>query len=343
MADYQSLAQIAAPKMMPEAPLGAGAIAGWMYGGDAARQDDLIRKAASLAELDAQLKRQAGAETMAGAPGRMDTIGLGNLEAAAKLNAFKTGGGADLAAGDITKKKVEQEQAIRKALEPWFTALAGEDEQDAKVAYDKLKDMMPAFGNVPYDKARAQAKAHYSGQVDSAAQAQKRELKGLDIEGKLKGIQMTNETRMAVAKATADAKVEWEKVKGEKGSQWKMLEQLYPGNPAAQYQAFVYSKIAPMIQAGVNQTATTAAVLPPGMPKPNIAPVVPNPVPNVGAGKGSQQAPSQGGTMSMDQAIEFLKGKKGDPAFEQYFNFFVNTYGKDAVNKLPSDLRNSNK
>ncbi len=341
MADYQSLANIAAPRMMPEAPLGAGAIAGWMYGGDVARQDDLIRKAASLAELDAQLKRQSATETMAGAPGRMDTIGLGNLEASAKLDAFKTGGGADLAAGDITRKKMEQEQGIRKALEPWFTALAGDDEQDAKVAYDKLKELMPAFGKVSYEKARSQAKAHYSGQVDSAAQAQKRELKGLDIEGKLKGIQMTNETRLAVAKATNEAKTEWEKIKGEKGSQWKMLEELYPGNPAAQYQAFIYSKIAPILQAGVNQTATTAAILPPGMPKPNIAPVVPNPTPTVGAGKAPAAAPK--GTMSVDQAVEFLKSKKGDAAFEQYFNYFVNTYGKEAVKKLPADLINSNK
>lgn len=60
--DYDGLAQIARPQMMPEAPLGAGALAGGRYGRDSARFDSLIDQARGEADMANKVKRQSAAE-----------------------------------------------------------------------------------------------------------------------------------------------------------------------------------------------------------------------------------------------------------------------------------------
>lgn len=83
--DYFSLARLEQPQMMPEAPMGAGALAGMMYGQDKARQDQALQGAQSLAQIRAMLEQQAASENMAGATGRMADITRGNAMSIANL------------------------------------------------------------------------------------------------------------------------------------------------------------------------------------------------------------------------------------------------------------------
>src|SRR4051812_40664067 len=83
--DYFSLARLEQPEMMPNAPMGAGALAGMMYGQDKARQDNALQGANGLAQIRAMLEQQKAQETMAGAPGRMAGVEFDNTMAQGRL------------------------------------------------------------------------------------------------------------------------------------------------------------------------------------------------------------------------------------------------------------------
>ncbi len=72
--DYGQLAQLMQPQMMPNAPVGAGGMAGQMYYQDKARQDQALEGAGGLAQLNAIMQMMDAQEKAAGQPGRMADI-----------------------------------------------------------------------------------------------------------------------------------------------------------------------------------------------------------------------------------------------------------------------------
>jgi len=193
MADYQNLASISKPTMMPKAPLGGGFTAGWMYGRDKAEHEGFLAQAAKQAELQAQMEAQKAEELAAGRPGRLDTINLGNLKAKNALSQYQNGG-SELEAA-------KQFEELTKTIEPYMTTLAtATDDATAREAYEAIVKIAPAFGtNMKFEDLRKMARAKYKGD-----RANPKHANAMELEGK-KG-----ENRLANTKAAAEARSQLE-------------------------------------------------------------------------------------------------------------------------------------
>lgn len=84
--DYDTLARLQQPQMMPNAPMGAGGMAGMMYYRDKEDQQDTLAKLSQVSDMKAQMLRGEMDEHNAGAPGRMADIGLKNVMSTGALN-----------------------------------------------------------------------------------------------------------------------------------------------------------------------------------------------------------------------------------------------------------------
>lgn len=86
--DYGTLAQLSSPG---QSPLAGGIVdpLGYRRWSNLAQmQQESLQRAQPLAQMNLEQEQQKNAEFMAGGPGRMDTIKLGNMNAAANLGMF---------------------------------------------------------------------------------------------------------------------------------------------------------------------------------------------------------------------------------------------------------------
>lgn len=88
--DYGTLAQLTQPRMMENAPMGAGAMAGMMYGQDRNRHEQALEGASAMAMLKAKMDAMKAEEYARGAPGRNATIDVGNAMAQGQLTGLPT-------------------------------------------------------------------------------------------------------------------------------------------------------------------------------------------------------------------------------------------------------------
>jgi hypothetical protein len=277
--DYATLAQLARPQMMGNAPIGGGLGAGMMYGQDLARQDEFIRQAASLAELAAQSEGRKAEIEARGHGGKLMEADLATLMSDAKLKAAR-GGGLDNIINQPNVDRQEQESRMDKANKDLVIALADDnDEKTSKAAYDELSRRGHPAGKLDYDKAKARAKALvYGGREGHRQQMEKEGQKGQNAltvkEAELRG-------RKEIQATIAANKEKMDALKKQNPTLYSLVERAAEGDAVAMeaVRLIGWTKILPGLQQGANQAEQANAILGPGsgirMPTPT--PVIPAP------------------------------------------------------------------
>lgn len=236
--DFTNLAKVAAPQMMPNAPLGAGASAGYNYGLDKLRQNDLIAQATQQAQKEAALRASAADEYSAGAPGRMAEINTGNINAQAGQQAAQQMSDSGLTVQEKIASKVatvtgERQKELEGKSALW-SQLAG-----AKGDPTKVKNILNMYG----DQATLFGKDLKDAPPDQLSEMS---------EGIVKGIMENpkNMTAMAVAAGKNAATVAASRGKGIEAEQLrsdtqKALAKFKLDNPQnfQQEKARLYNKI----------------------------------------------------------------------------------------------------
>lgn len=226
---YGNLARLEAPVMMPNAPVGAGGMAGQMYYQDKARQDESFSKASQLAELQAQIKAQAADEYGAAAPGRMSTINTNNSMAQnkeANLPTLLDTQNNETQTANI-KSRADKQKQVEETLYPfandYASGVRGEDLKDKMRAAGISKIGTRNLEDVPDDKLHSAMEHLREKQIHTPAQIQKVEVENakgtnrLNVED-LKGSygllkeSMRQEARVKVANLIKEGK--------ESGKQW---------------------------------------------------------------------------------------------------------------------------
>ena len=280
MTDFATLAQLARPTMMPSAPLGAGGVAGWMYGRDKSRQDSYLDQAANSANLAQVLEAQKAAEYTAGAPGRMSNINLGNLSSSDALDAYKqTGLGPSLAEGNLNLQAMDQAGKGQAATQQLLQSLAtAETPEEEKAAYEEVVRNYPKFGQIPPDKAKLLANTLLKGATNTPAQAGKerianiygdwhRDVAGTNAQGKLDVVAL----RIKAAAELAQMKVAQPNL-------YSVLLDANGGDAGKVAQMWLHSKIVASLQQGQTNADTMNALLAgSGKQIPAPTPVVPAP------------------------------------------------------------------
>jgi hypothetical protein len=263
MADYQTLANIAAPRMMPNSPEGAGGIAGWMYGGDMARQDQLLAQAQQQAKIQAEMEAMKAGELTLAQPGRLANIETENAKATDTRDAYKESGRVSTFNDFKNKIGKQGEEEIKQAM-PFLQALAKTttDEETADVmrsgsqmgnttikGMDISKSMPPAA-------ARKFAKMLVDSAIESVPQMQKERLEGIKGDNRVEAILTKGMTEMQREQFKTKARQEYAQLKTTKPDEWKNLYDMYPGttqeDAKARYQAWLYGKTVPTVQQGQN-------------------------------------------------------------------------------------------
>lgn len=307
MNDYLSLANIAKPTMMPSAPEGAGGVAGWMYGSDQARQDELIRKAGGVAQLQAQMEAMKAEELAMGSAGRRDNINLGNLKSANALSNYKDGG-AEL-------EKAQQGNDLLKALSPYINALGGDDDDAAQAAYEELKSNYPSFAQVSFDKMRKKAKAIVYGQgLGSPAHAQKKDLEETKGEYKLTTEFMKQQGANTRKERELLVKVEMGKLAKKNPTLFQELLTMSGGDYNAAFEAYLRQKSISVEQQGNATAGQFNAITGPNGPKmPNVQPPKVEGGASSTAAVGNKKVPKIGDVWGTQQGDKKIIGIRKDP------------------------------
>ncbi len=182
----QMIAQLQ-PRMMPET---TSPVAGGMYGADMGRQDQAIRQAMGLADLQARMKQRQASEYEMAAPGREARIGRGNMEAEddianmGQLLAKRRGDTeAAISANDVKMLKDEA-----KKLEEFVNAYDAADKEGNDPMKQQILAMMREkgakfgkmdIGSLPPDRADLVMKALRRAQTNTSGNEQKD--KALDV------------------------------------------------------------------------------------------------------------------------------------------------------------------
>lgn len=278
MADYLGVANAARPQMMPSAPLGAGGVAGMMYGQDQRRHDELLQQAAAQAEMEAQRKAMEAEEFSLARPGRLAGINLKNAISQDSLDAYNQDGmGRQNAFNEVENKGISQNEEIKKVLAPLFNALGGKDEQQAKAAYDEIVSNVPRFKSIPYEKMRSQAQARMHGQTtENPAQINKVNLEEVKGENsyareylKQQGANTRQERELIMKREIA-------KLKAVNPSLHNFIFKETGGDLEKTFNMLMGLKAAGAIQMGQNIADQANAILPPDkkMPDARLAPAL---------------------------------------------------------------------
>ena len=208
--DYGTLAQLMKPEMMPNAPIGAGGMAGQMYYQDKSRQDEALRQAASLAQLNAQQEAMKAEEFSRAQPGRLANIDTENALAQGKLGTVPdllSRQGTEAKTGAM-KASEDQKEVLRKQLEPYANDWANTSDPEVKksILQQMKRDGITQLGNkniddVDPEKLDPIMQMIRSRQINTPAQVQK-----MDIE---KSKEASAERRAEIA---AKAKVDVQKM-----------------------------------------------------------------------------------------------------------------------------------
>ncbi len=350
--DYFSLAQLTRPQMMPNAPIGGGAMAGLQFGKDANRQDEFIRQAASLAQLDAMMKAQAAEENMAGAPGRMDDIQTKNALAAGKrrtLPSLLSSQQDEATAGaDMSKAKTIQAEMGKLAeySDQWDAATSAEDRASIKADMAaKLGTIGPRripITSIPDDRFDEMMSRVRRAREHSVKQAQSLEKVEQQNQGKLdvaevsaaareRAAEIGARARQEAAKAAASGKtLKWkeqafEQIKTQVGfaaaSDWLVRTEIEIAkargsvNPKPQYTVDMPPG------SGIRKQEPNLSTPPPFPKEADTTPVVTPPAPP------PKSAPPK--AISKEKALERLQGFKGTKQYEQAVAYYKFTYGED--------------
>jgi hypothetical protein len=235
-ADYDGLAKIAKPEMMPNAPLGAGGMAGMMYYQDKNRQDGYIEKAGQLAELQARMKAQQADEYSQAAPGRQADIQVNNGMAQGRLQnlPYAQEEQSNTAQAKATTSLTARRQAALDAINPYANDWAQADTPAKKRAVrqqmidDKVKIGNKNVEDADEEQLDAIMKIARGRQENSPAQAQKMALEKQKGDNKysqeeLKGHFSIMRTMMAnqIKEKALEYKKMTESMKPETMSQWE--------------------------------------------------------------------------------------------------------------------------
>lgn len=137
--DYGNLAQLTAPRMMGHAP---SPMAGLLYGQDMVRNDQALKQAAGLAQMDAMQKAAAAGEWQRGAPGRealQDVTNSMAVNKRANLGTILNQQDDDIAAGGVDSRR-KRLQAELKKFEPYADQWVNSDSDDHKQGIRRMMD-----------------------------------------------------------------------------------------------------------------------------------------------------------------------------------------------------------
>lgn len=211
---YQNLINLTTPRMMPEAPVGAGGMAGAMYGSDQARQDDIIRRATQLAQLDAQMRAEQAGEFSQLGPARQAEIAVKNAMAQntqANLPSITGAATADyqtkaLTAG--TNKNQAEIDKLKPYAREWNAAKTDEEKEAIR------QDMVQSIGkigtrnlaDVPLDRLDETMKRTFQSEVMTPKQAGQERIENLKGGVKLGVAEITGNARTDSASILAAAR-----------------------------------------------------------------------------------------------------------------------------------------
>jgi len=273
--DYGTLAQASRPQMMPDAPFGAGAVAGQMYGMDSVRHDNFLAQAANQAKVQAQMDAMKAEELALGQPGRLSELRTKNAMAADTEADYNAHGKAD----KDQKRMMEQLKqadgllvAISQAKDDNEVASILDNSEyygGSKVGNKDLKALPPAV-------VKKIAEAYNKAKPKNVEFEQKKELEGIKGQNRL--------TQEAMKQAGANTRAaqkeiitrELAKIKTQKPDLFSLLYDKNGGDPEKMFEDLLLTKTATVIQQGQNQVDQANAVLPPTMqaPAPTIAPAL---------------------------------------------------------------------
>jgi hypothetical protein len=143
--DIRDLLTATKPTMMPSAP---SPVHGLMYGQDMARNDDVIRQAGTLAQLQAKMQAMEAEEKAAGHEGRMATARVGNATAIddeSQLPSIIEGRRTKRDAG-ITDDKRKMFEDELETIAPWIDAWAKATPEDKQFIQEQMQMDGAKFG-----------------------------------------------------------------------------------------------------------------------------------------------------------------------------------------------------
>lgn len=204
MDDFQNLAQIATPRMMPNAPIGAGFTAGYDYNQQQQRQQGYLDQAANSASVKARMDAMEAEEKTAGHQGRLDDLALKGTMSQDALADSDTSVQAARAErkNKVGKAEVENMKNEIGKLSPYLNAWEKAD-PDQKVQFLQImKEQGAKFGNtvigdLPIEKADMLMKSLRQAQANDP----KFHIEEMKAATKLVGVQDTNRTHAQIAQA----------------------------------------------------------------------------------------------------------------------------------------------
>ena len=269
MADFSTLAQIARPQMMGNAP---SPIAGMLYGQQMAQQNNFLAQAAEEAKMKAAMEAMKAGEFSLGQPGRLANIDLANETGQAQLEDFRANGREDMM----------RERAIKelKAADGFLNAVAAaKDESEVaeilknagqygntKVRGKDLSQLDPA-------SAKKLADLYTQGQVNTPAHRQKKEIEETKGEYRLLDRQFKEAGANTRQEKMIFARKELEKAKTKNPNAYSIAMDAANGDPIKALEFLAFLKVAPVLQSGANTTGQANAILPPDKQMPTPVPV----------------------------------------------------------------------
>jgi hypothetical protein len=210
--NYGTLAQLSAPQMMPNAPMGAGATAGQMYYQDKARQEAALNQAGGLAALDAQMRSGAAGEYNAGAPGRMADIQTQNALAQGRSGDLphmltKQSEEAKAGANTATAQRIQSEIAKLSPYSDLWAAAKTPEERAAVVNQIKQKEGGKIgdrhIDEIPPEKLDQLMTVVRRSAVNTPKHAQQMEVEDVRYKREIEKFTLLAEARKEVARTAA--------------------------------------------------------------------------------------------------------------------------------------------
>lgn len=363
--NYGDLARLSAPQMMPNAPMGAGAMAGGMYFADKARQDQALQGASGLAQMDAEMKARAADEYSRAGVGRDADINVANALAKGREEGIPSmvGTQADTIETKAIGAKSAKAQAMIEQVSPfaeqWMAAKSDWDR--AGIIDDMRKAGINKIGPKAIDEISMNQMDEVMKRVSQAAVNTPKHRQKLDEinatgEQAYKREQLKAQTRLKVEQMAEDIKREL--------SDKKILNTLPDPNrvvfntmlkrgvpledASAWYQSVQNTQAAAKAGNGPQQLdlspdmsgvsprnpqTPAPPAFPAGargpMPPPAAAPAAPP----LGGGPQAASAPMAAKppkAVAKEEALRILSAMKGKPQYETARAFYKSTYGEDA-------------
>lgn len=363
--NYGDLARLSQPQMMPNAPMGAGAMAGGMYFADKARQDQALQQAQGLAQMDAEMKARAADEYSRAGVGRDADINVSNAMAKGREEGIPSmvGTQADTIETKAIGAKSAKAQAMIEQVSPFADQWIGakSDWDRANIIEDMRKAGINKLGNKPIDEISMNQMDEAMKRVSAAATNTPKHRQDIDKINATGSEAYRREvlkaaSREKVAQLAAQIKEEVMKRKDAKTladpNRVVFNELLARGTPLEEASAWYQSvqntqatakagnspqqlDINPDMS-GVNprnpQTPAPPA-FPAGARGPMTPPAAAPPAPPLGGGPAAPTAPMAAKppkAVSKDEALRILSAMRGKPQYEAAKAYYKSTYGEDA-------------